>query len=314
MDEIASKWSTCSDVQKSGLATSLAGTRQRENLLTLFENWDLVSKYEQISENAYGTAAKKMEAYSDSVEAAKTRISTAVEKFVISLNASDGLKNFYGIIAGLTENFSALSTVLTLTLAWINRGNLVTSLSAGAGKLVGTMGRMASYINNQKIANSVLGKGSGNYIVNGWNLAMDNAQETYMASVRQSYQQGISNFIDSMSGVSETGEIISTEWKTMMKAGILPLQQTLLGLSDAQRQQMVSVLTLTGLNESEALEKAKSVLTANDTVMIQALLNMTTEQERAQIEQRLTSDEQANESSKNLAIAQNKLASLINSK
>lgn len=314
MDEIASKWSTFSDVQKSGIATSLAGTRQRENLLTLFENWDLVSKYEQISENAYGTAAKKMEAYSDSVEAAKTRISAVVEKFVISLNASDGLKNFYGIIAGLTENFSALSTVVTLTLAWINRGNLVTSLSAGAGKLVGIMGRMASYINNQKIANSVLGRGSGNYMANGWNLAMDNAQETYMASVRQSYQQGISNFIDSMSGVSETGEIISTEWKTMMKAGILPLQQTLLGLSDAQRQQMVSVLTLTGLNESEALEKAKSVLTANDTVMIQALLNMTTEQERAQIEQRLTSDEQANESSKNLAIAQNKLASLINSK
>ena len=149
MDEIASKWSTFSDVQKSGIATSLAGTRQRENLLTLFENWDLVSKYEQISENAYGTAAKKMEAYSDSVEAAKTRISAAVEKFIISLNASDGLKKFYGIIAGLTENFSALSTVLTLTLAWINRGNLVTSLSAGVGKLVGTMGRMASYINNQ---------------------------------------------------------------------------------------------------------------------------------------------------------------------
>ena len=314
MDEIASKWSTFSDVQKSGIATSLAGTRQRENLLTLFENWDLVSKYEQISENAYGTAAKKMEAYSDSVEAAKTRISAAVEKFVISLNASDGLKKFYGIIAGLAENFSALSTVLTLTLVWINRGNLVTSLSAGAGKLVGTMGRMASYINNQQIANSVLGKGSGNYIANGWNLAMDNAQETYMASVRQSYQQGISNFIDKMSGVSETGEIISTEWKTMMKAGILPLQQTLLGLSDAQRQQIASVLTLTGLNEAQALEKAKSVLTENDTVMIQALLNMTTEQERAQIEQRLTSDEQANESSKNLAIAQNKLASLINSK
>ena len=314
MDEIASKWSTFSDVQKSGIATSLAGTRQRENLLTLFENWDLVSKYEQISENAYGTAAKKMEAYSDSVEAAKTRISAAVEKFVISLNASDGLKKFYGIIAGLAENFSSLTTVLTLTLAWINRGNLVTTLTAGVGKLIGTMGRMASYINNQQIANSVLGKGSGNYIATGWNLAMDNAQETYMASVRQSYQQGISNFIDSMSGFSETGEVISAEWKTMTKAGILPLQQTLLGLSDAQRQQMVSVLTLTRLTEAEALEKAKSVLTANDTVMIQALLNMTTEQERAQIEQRLTSDEQANESSKNLAIAQNKLASLINSK
>ena len=37
----------------------------------MFENFDLVKKYEQISANSYGTAAQKMEAYTDSVEAAR---------------------------------------------------------------------------------------------------------------------------------------------------------------------------------------------------------------------------------------------------
>lgn len=58
-EEIASKWKTYTDVQKSGIATALAGTRQRENVLTLFENWDSVKKFEEISANAYGTAIKK---------------------------------------------------------------------------------------------------------------------------------------------------------------------------------------------------------------------------------------------------------------
>ena len=303
MDEIASKWSTFSDVQKSGIATSLAGTRQRENLLTLFENWDLVSKYEQISENAYGTAAKKMEAYSDSVEAAKTRISAAVEKFVISLNASDGLKKFYGIVAGLAENFSALSTVLTLTLGWINRGNLVTSLSAGVGKLVGTMGRMASYINNQQIANSVLGKGAGNYIANGWNLAMDSAQETYMASVRQSYQQGISNFIDRMSGVS-------TAWKTMTKSYILPLQQVMLNLTKAEQDNIAALLTDTNLTKQEIKSRVNAIVTKDNTVLIQALVNATTEEERAVLLQGVSKKAQDNEATRNLIIAKRKLISM----
>ena len=60
MEEIASKWDTYSSVQQSGIATSLAGVRQRENIITLFENWDLVKKYEDISANAYGTAVEKM--------------------------------------------------------------------------------------------------------------------------------------------------------------------------------------------------------------------------------------------------------------
>lgn len=120
MAEIASKWNSYSDVQQSGIATALAGTRQRENVITMFENFDLVQKYEQIAANSYGTAAKKMEAYTDSVEAARQRITTSVEKFVLSLSTSKLIKKVYNVVADLTEHMYALAAAVTVFLLVIN--------------------------------------------------------------------------------------------------------------------------------------------------------------------------------------------------
>jgi len=39
--ELASRWESFTEVQKSGISTAVAGTRQRENFLVLMENWDL---------------------------------------------------------------------------------------------------------------------------------------------------------------------------------------------------------------------------------------------------------------------------------
>ena len=120
MAEIASKWNSYSDVQQSGIATALAGTRQRENVITMFENFDLVQKYEQIAANSYGTVAKKMEAYTDSVEAARQRITTSVEKFVLSLSTSKLIKKVYNVVADLTEHMYSLAAAVTVFLLAIN--------------------------------------------------------------------------------------------------------------------------------------------------------------------------------------------------
>ena len=135
MAEIASKWNSYSDVQQSGIATALAGTRQRENVITMFENFDLVKKYEQISANSYGTAAKKMEAYTDSVEAARQRITTSVEKFVLSISTSKLIKKVYNVVADLTENIYALSGALVGFLLLFNTSGTVNSFFGGVGKV-----------------------------------------------------------------------------------------------------------------------------------------------------------------------------------
>ena len=135
IDEIASKWSSFSDVQQSGIATALAGTRQRENVITMFENFDLVQKYEQISANSYGTAAKKMEAYTDSVEAARQRITTSVEKFVLSISTSKLIKKVYNVVADLTEHMYSLAAAVTVFLLAINTKSTTQGVLSGVNTI-----------------------------------------------------------------------------------------------------------------------------------------------------------------------------------
>lgn len=96
LDEVASKWNTYNDVQKNALTTALAGTRQRENLIVLFENYGNALKYEEAALNSAGTASQKFAVYQNSLEAAQERITNAFEKF--SQTLIDG-----GTIKGLSQ-------------------------------------------------------------------------------------------------------------------------------------------------------------------------------------------------------------------
>ena len=110
--DIASKWDTFDQTSKNAIATAVAGTRQRENVITLFENWDDVAKYEEIASNAYGTAAEKMNAYTDSVEAAQTRLTVAVEDWALRLNQSNHIKAFYEVLTKIIENLDVFAVSL----------------------------------------------------------------------------------------------------------------------------------------------------------------------------------------------------------
>jgi len=86
IDEIASKWDTWDRTTQNAVATAVAGTRQRENVVTLFENYDQVGKFAEIAADSYGTAKTKMEAYTNSVEAAKKRLTVATEEWALKLD------------------------------------------------------------------------------------------------------------------------------------------------------------------------------------------------------------------------------------
>ena len=71
-------------------------TRQRENLIVLFENYGNALKYEEAALNSAGTASQKFAIYQNSLEAAQERITNAFEKF--SQTLIDG-----GTIKGLSQ-------------------------------------------------------------------------------------------------------------------------------------------------------------------------------------------------------------------
>ena len=135
LQDIADSWDNWDQTTKNAVATAVAGTRQRENVLQLFSNWDEVDKYAEIAANSYGTATEKMEAYTNSIEASKERIQVAIEKWALQLDGTEVIKKFYDSIAYITENLHLFAlSLLTYSLA-LNKNGIEGALSNVTTKL-----------------------------------------------------------------------------------------------------------------------------------------------------------------------------------
>lgn len=125
LNEIATNWNTYNGVQQSAIANAMAGTRQREQFMVAMQNWDSVLAYEGIAMDSYGTAAEKMTAYTDSIEAARNRITAAIEELALNIRGTELFKGFYNAIAFLTENIGTLAILGTLVLVITNLGQVI---------------------------------------------------------------------------------------------------------------------------------------------------------------------------------------------
>ena len=134
-DEIIAKWEDLNEVQRNGIATSLAGTRQREALYTALENSTRITDLMTISMNSLGTAEEKMAAYSDSVEASQKGVTAAFEEWVLKMNASPVLKWFNDQLAFTIENVDALAISLGAIFAASQWKQLVSLGGSGLEKL-----------------------------------------------------------------------------------------------------------------------------------------------------------------------------------
>lgn len=269
MAEIASKWDSYSDVQQSGIATALAGTRQRENVITMFENFDLVKKYEQISANSYGTAAQKMEAYTDSVEAARQRITTSVEKFVLSFQSSALLKEVYNVVADLTSNLAALSGAIVTFLLFFNTSSTKSGFLGGVNQV------------QQKLLNYNLYQ-SGNARQNTelYNKGLKNSlQESFLSGQKELFTKKLNNTIENLQGLGD-------ESKTLLKDGMVPLQNSLLNLSTATKDNLTEVLRNTQASKTARLAIIQRSLQEAGLTAVEAALRLETEEaKRARFEE-----------------------------
>ena len=85
VEEVGGKWDTFSKEQQIALAQVMAGTRQYNNLIALFDNWDKYTEALNMSANAAGTLNKQNEIYMESTQAKLQSLSTAVEGVFDSL-------------------------------------------------------------------------------------------------------------------------------------------------------------------------------------------------------------------------------------
>lgn len=271
IDEIASKWSSFSDVQQSGIATALAGTRQRENLITLFENFDLVQKYEQIAANSYGTAAQKMEAYTDSMEAARTRMTASLEKWTLALDGSKALKVFYNAIAEVSDNLVAWSTSIIAMMALTNTAGVGTGIQNGLGKIWSVLANsQISSMNRQEGFANYWGKGGVSGV---WTRIKENIEGDFLASQKEVFSKSLNATIKNMDALSESA-------KSMLSDGMVPLQNTLLNMTAGDKEFYGKLLASGEALDKYRISTVKGMLQKAGNSAVEAVLGTVTETEK----------------------------------
>lgn len=182
LDEIAEKWDTLDETSQNSVVSALAGTRQREIVLTLFENWDSVENFARISADSYGTAEEKMLAFTDSIEAAQNRVTDAVDQWALWANGAEAMKYFYNILAYVIRNLDTFGITIGLLVGALNAKNIANLIGSGIGglgsKVIGINNKLSNFASNASL------KGVGTSIKDTIFSTMENS---YIESVQEKY-------------------------------------------------------------------------------------------------------------------------------
>lgn len=117
IDEVASKWSTFSDVQKNQIATAIAGVRQGQVFLTLMQNYGDVQKYVTAETDSAGLAQNRYQIYLQGVEAAQNKLTATWEKFWMTTVQSGNISWFLNLgstILDVASNAGGLVPIIIL--------------------------------------------------------------------------------------------------------------------------------------------------------------------------------------------------------
>ena len=138
VEEVAAKWDTWSSAQKQAAAVAMAGKRQYNNLIALFENWDMYESSLQVSQNSLGTLSEQQEIYLDSAEAKLQQLKTSQEGLYDSLLDADTIKEVAGLLTGLVSGLE----------------KIVDSIGGGSTVLIG-LGAMFTKVFNKQLTSSL---------------------------------------------------------------------------------------------------------------------------------------------------------------
>ena len=108
IEEIGAKWTTMSREQQIALSQTMAGTRQYNNLLSLFDNWDMYTESLKMSANAAGTLQKQQDIYMESTKAHLEQLSTEAERTYDILFDQKAVNGMTDAVTGLLSIFNDL--------------------------------------------------------------------------------------------------------------------------------------------------------------------------------------------------------------
>lgn len=141
IEEVGEKWNSLSREQQIALSQTMAGTRQYNNLLALFDNWGMYTDALNTSAQAAGTLQKQQDIYMESTEAHLQKLETEWERLYDEIFDQKTANGFID--------------VLTLGLTTI--GDYIEGLGGGLNALI-NMGAGVGQVFSKNIAKSITTK------------------------------------------------------------------------------------------------------------------------------------------------------------
>ena len=108
IEEVGGKWGSFSKEQQIALAQVMAGTRQYNNLIALFDNWDKYTTALNMSANAAGTLNEQQDIYMQSTQAHLQQLSTATEGVFDSLLGGEDINKVVDAIIPIVEGIESV--------------------------------------------------------------------------------------------------------------------------------------------------------------------------------------------------------------
>lgn len=140
IEEVAAKWGTWTDAQQQAAAVAIAGKRQYNNLIALFENWDMYESALTTSQASAGTLQKQQDIYMESLEAHLQQLSTAGEKLYDTFFNSDSMKDLIDVLTAVVDQFASLTNAI-----------------GGGGNLLLSFGSIAVRVFSNQIGSAITG-------------------------------------------------------------------------------------------------------------------------------------------------------------
>lgn len=170
IEEVGSKWTKFSREQQLALAQSMAGTRQYNNLIALFDNWEDYEKMLKISESSAGELSAQQDIYMESAAAHIQQMKTSWEDFYDSLFGGSDLNSFYDIIGGIGSGLA----------------NIIDSLNGGRTVLLGMLSI------STKLLSGPIAKGLATF---SYNKQVDTKKANQLQA-KEFWKENFANFVD----------------------------------------------------------------------------------------------------------------------
>ena len=260
LDEMGAKWQTISQDQQVALAKSVAGIRQYTQLIALMENWDYMQENVSTALGASGELEKQHEIYAESWEAARDRVTAALEEIYNKLLKDDAFiklldfgADFVDTIDTIVDTLGGLKGVILLIGTVIMRvfNTQITSAINSAGASL--LDFKVHAINAGKTVASVFTRKNYERSL----TSQEQFQNDFMTNATASYGTGISGQVQS----SAFKEMYDSQTKLVAQAKTLNgIEKEILESLNAQNRERFQAVEEAGAEAQQAQNEANAIL------------------------------------------------------